>query len=114
VGDVPSELRYVGRVPDSLYSGRPLAPGDYLKAEDLDLGRDDDQPSEDQRLLDDGLLIDANPPEAPEASEPETGLRGKALEEALEARGLSKSGTADEQRARVAEYDQDNPGGEPA
>lgn len=114
MGDVPDELRYIGAVPDSLYSGRPLAPGDYLKREALDIDRDDGEPSEDKRLLDEGLLIDANPPEAPEASEPETGLRGKALEDALEARGLPKTGTADEQRARVAEYDASDEGGEPA
>lgn len=35
-------------------------------------------------------------------------LKGKALDEALEERGLSKSGTADEKRARVEEYDADN------
>lgn len=34
-----------------------------------------------------------------------TGLRGVELDAALEERGLSKSGTADEKRARVAEYD---------
>lgn len=32
-------------------------------------------------------------------------LRGEALDAALEERGLSKSGTADEKRARVAEHD---------
>lgn len=32
-------------------------------------------------------------------------LRGKALDEALDDAGLSKSGTADEKRARLAEYE---------
>ena len=32
-------------------------------------------------------------------------LRGKALDEALEDAGLSKSGTADEKRARLAEHE---------
>lgn len=33
-------------------------------------------------------------------------LKGKALDEALEERGLSKSGTADEKRERIREYDE--------
>jgi hypothetical protein len=33
-------------------------------------------------------------------------LKGKALDEALERRGLSKSGTADEKRERIREYDE--------
>lgn len=36
--------------------------------------------------------------------EPETILKGAALDAALEEAGLSKSGTADEKRARLAEY----------
>lgn len=32
-------------------------------------------------------------------------LKGKALDDALDAAGLSKSGTADEKRARLAEYE---------
>lgn len=36
-------------------------------------------------------------------------LKGQALDDALEERGLVKTGTADEKRARVAEYDADNP-----
>ena len=32
-------------------------------------------------------------------------LRGKALDEALDNAGLSKSGSADEKRARLAEYE---------
>lgn len=35
-------------------------------------------------------------------------LKGAALEQALEDRGLPKTGTADEKRARVAEYDAAN------
>lgn len=33
-----------------------------------------------------------------------SGLRGAALDEALEARGLPKTGSADEKRARLAEH----------
>lgn len=33
------------------------------------------------------------------------GLKGKALDEALDAAGLSKAGTADEKRARLAEHE---------
>lgn len=36
------------------------------------------------------------------------GLKGQALDDALDERGLSKAGTADEKRARVAEYDAEN------
>lgn len=32
-------------------------------------------------------------------------LKGKALDEALESAGLSKAGTADEKRTRLAEYE---------
>lgn len=35
-------------------------------------------------------------------------LRGQALDDALRERGLSTSGSADEKRARVAEYDEQN------
>lgn len=35
-------------------------------------------------------------------------LKGQALDDALEARGLSKSGTADEKRQRVADHDAGN------
>ena len=35
-------------------------------------------------------------------------LKGEALDAALEERGLPKSGTADEKRQRVAEYDANN------
>jgi len=35
-------------------------------------------------------------------------LRGQALEDALNERGLPHTGTADEKRARVAEYDAEN------
>ena len=35
------------------------------------------------------------------------GLRGQALDDALEAAGLSKSGTVAEKRARLAEYEAD-------
>ena len=34
-------------------------------------------------------------------------LKGKALDEALDDAGLSKSGTADEKRARLAQYEAD-------
>lgn len=37
--------------------------------------------------------------------EPDVELKGQALEDALEQRGLPKTGTADEKRARVAEHD---------
>lgn len=36
-------------------------------------------------------------------------LKGQALEDALEKRGLPKTGTADEKRAAVANYDAANP-----
>lgn len=42
--------------------------------------------------------------------EPEVELKGEALDKALEERGLSKSGTADEKRARVAEHDAQSKG----
>lgn len=42
------------------------------------------------------------------AAEGDGVLRGAALDEALEAAGLSKSGTADEKRARLAEHQADN------
>jgi hypothetical protein len=51
-------------------------------AEDVDLGRDQDATDDD----------------GPEV------LRGQALDDALEAADLSKSGTADEKRARLAEH----------
>lgn len=49
-------------------------------------------------------LADAStqPDEAPDADPAE--LKGAALDEALEAAGLPKSGTADEKRARLAEH----------
>ena len=37
--------------------------------------------------------------------EPDVELKGQALEEALDERGLPKTGSADEKRARVAEHD---------
>lgn len=109
MGDVPSELRYIGTYPDSLFSGRPLAPGDYLKREDLDLDR---EASEDRRLLDDGLLIDANPPKQEAPAPP---LEGDALNDALEARGIlhgNKSKGADEKRALLAQHDAEQGEGE--
>lgn len=36
-------------------------------------------------------------------------LKGAALDEALDAAGLPKSGSADEKRARLAEHQADNP-----
>lgn len=43
--------------------------------------------------------------DADDSTAPEEELKGAALDAALEERGLSKSGNADEKRARVAEYD---------
>ncbi len=48
---------------------------------------------------------DDTPDPLPEPGEPAEELKGEALDAALEERGLSKSGTADEKRARVAEHD---------
>jgi hypothetical protein len=42
---------------------------------------------------------------AAQAAEEAEALKGKALDEALEAAGLSKAGTADEKRARLAEHE---------
>lgn len=42
-------------------------------------------------------------PTSENATDDDGGLRGEALDQALEAKGLSKSGTADEKRARLAE-----------
>lgn len=51
-------------------------------------------------------LLAGHPSNRPDTAEgDDTELRGAALEDALEARGLVKSGTADEKRARVVEYD---------
>lgn len=43
--------------------------------------------------------------EAPAPTEQAAELKGKALEDALIARGLPATGTADEKRARIAEHD---------
>jgi hypothetical protein len=49
----------------------------------------------------DGTPIEAETPEP----EPDVELKGEALDAALEERGLPKTGSADEKRARVAEHD---------
>ncbi|WP_447643172.1 hypothetical protein [Nocardioides zeae] len=53
--------------------------------------------------IDDGQKAPASDPESEPEPEPE--LKGQALDDALEERGLPKTGTADEKRARVAEHD---------
>lgn len=109
---LPDKLRYIGPRPDSLFSGRPLAPGDYLASSELTYVRDEDGEKtsdlepHDGRLLDEGLLIDG---EVVRQEEPVPPLEGQALEDALKARGLPKTGTADEKRARVAEHDANPP-----
>lgn len=90
------------RAPTDIGSGRVLAPGESVDADDLVLGTDEDtdQPTHDQRLVDDGTLADATPVE-PEQHE----LTGDAL--AAEAQRLDITGrssmTADELREAVAE-----------
>jgi hypothetical protein len=42
-----------------------------------------------------------------------SGLKGKALDEALDAAGLPKTGSADEKRARLAEHTHSQPDGTP-
>ena len=48
---------------------------------------------------------DAYEPEPILSAEEVADLKGQALDEALDAAGLTKSGTADEKRARLAEYE---------
>lgn len=105
MGDVPKELRYISTTPSALASGKPLALGTVVKASDLTYGEDRNVVADDQWLLDDGLLVDATPVPAEEANPP---LEGKALDEALEQRGIlegNKSKSADEKRDLVAEHD---------
>jgi hypothetical protein len=43
----------------------------------------------------------------------DSALKGKALDEALDAAGLPKTGSADEKRARLAEHTHSQPDGTP-
>jgi hypothetical protein len=54
-----------------------------------------------------GLTLGQSDPDVPDPveQEPEVELKGEALDAALEERGLPKTGSADEKRARVAEHD---------
>lgn len=54
-----------------------------------------------------GLTLGQSDPDNPDPAtpEPEVELKGEALDAALDERGLPKTGTADEKRARVAEYE---------
>jgi hypothetical protein len=54
-----------------------------------------------------GLTLGQSDPDVPDPVEPEPDeeLKGEALDKALEERGLPKTGSADEKRARVAEHD---------
>lgn len=89
------------RAPQDLSSGRVLAPGETVKGKDLELGNgDDDLPTFDQRLVDSGVLVDAEP------RQPEVGdLAGEDLE--ARARELNIKGrssmNAETLRVAVAE-----------
>jgi hypothetical protein len=61
-----------------------------------------------QRYADRGFEVTARS-EKPAAGE----LKGKALDEALDAAGLPKTGSADEKRARLAEHTQSQSDGTP-
>lgn len=76
---------------------RPVAPGD-VHVDDTDA--QDAAETEHAAAATDGTPVDDGT-----TPEPEVELKGQALDDALEARGLPKTGTADEKRARVAEYD---------
>ncbi len=45
---------------------------------------------------------------APKAAPGDDGLKGQALDDALEAAGLPKTGSADEKRARLAEHEENS------
>jgi hypothetical protein len=62
-----------------------------------------------QRYADRGFEVTARS-EKPAASGE---LKGKALDEALDAAGLPKTGSADDKRARLAEHTQSQPDGTP-
>lgn len=55
--------------------------------------------------VDDGQKAPASDTVGEPEAEPDVELKGQALDDALEERGLPKTGTADEKRARVAEHD---------
>jgi hypothetical protein len=62
-----------------------------------------------QRYADRGFEVTARS-ERPAAG---SDLKGKALDEALDAAGLPKTGSADEKRARLAEHTHSQPDGTP-
>ena len=65
--------------------------------------------------LEDSVLADLKDRELASTTDPGSGesgegkLTGEALEAALDERELSKDGTADEKRQRVADHDAENP-----
>jgi hypothetical protein len=94
-----ADLKYTGRVPDTLGDGRPIEPGEVLKDVDLD-------DPHNSRLKSDGLLIDAEPEVDPDAEPALTGDDLKKRAEELDIPDRSKM-NADQLRQAVAEREQE-------
>jgi hypothetical protein len=81
--------------------GAALDPNAYADQERERLQAELDRIQAQKAVLDEqaaALEADASTPDDPSE------LKGKALDDALDANGLSKDGTADEKRARLAEH----------
>jgi hypothetical protein len=91
----PDAYKNARQAPQDLASGRVVAPGEPVLAADLELGHNGDWPTHDQRLVEDGVLVEAIL---------DAELTGDALTQRaneLSIKGRSKM-TADELRAAIA------------